>query len=95
MIRAMAEGLADGFVYATEAATGRPLWRFRAAPAERKIPVYGSLSSTWPVAGGVLVEKGVAYAAAGHRQLRRHPRLRPGRRYRRDPLAEQHLRRRT
>jgi outer membrane protein assembly factor BamB len=29
------------------------------------IPVYGSLRSTWPVAGGVLVEDGVAYAAAG------------------------------
>ena len=38
---------------------------FRAAPLERKIPVYGSLSSTWPVGGGVLVEDGVAYAAAG------------------------------
>jgi outer membrane protein assembly factor BamB len=32
---------------------------------ERKIPVYGALSSTWPVASGVLVENGVAYAAAG------------------------------
>jgi len=58
-------GCADGFVYALEAATGRLLWRFRAAPAERKIMVYGSLSSTWPVNSGVLVEDGVAYAAAG------------------------------
>jgi outer membrane protein assembly factor BamB len=41
------------------------LWRFRAAPVERKIPVYGSLSSTWPVSSGVLIEDGVAYAAAG------------------------------
>lgn len=58
-------GSGDGWVYAFEATSGRPLWRFRAAPIERKIPVYGSLSSTWPVAGGVLVQDGVVYAAAG------------------------------
>ncbi|MHB1034918.1 MAG: outer membrane protein assembly factor BamB family protein [Pirellulales bacterium] len=58
-------GSGDGWVYAFEAATGRTLWRFRAAPAERKIPIYGSLCSTWPVASGVLVEDGVVYAAAG------------------------------
>jgi outer membrane protein assembly factor BamB len=58
-------GSGDGWIYCLEAATGRRLWRFRAAPAERVIPVYGSLRSTWPVAGGVLVADGVAYAAAG------------------------------
>ena len=58
-------GSGDGWIYCLEAATGRRLWRFRAAPAERAIPVYGSLGSTWPVASGVLVEDGVAYAAAG------------------------------
>ena len=58
-------GSADGWIYAFEAVNGRLLWRFRAAPVERKIPVYGSLASTWPVAGGVLVDSGVAYAAAG------------------------------
>jgi outer membrane protein assembly factor BamB len=58
-------GSADGWVYSYEAASGRLLWRFRAAPIERKMPVYGVLSSTWPVASGVLVEDGVAYAAAG------------------------------
>jgi len=58
-------GSADGRVYAFEAAGGRPLWRFRVAPAERWISVYGKLSSTWPVAGGVVVEDGVVYAAAG------------------------------
>lgn len=58
-------GSGDGWVYAFEAKTGRLLWRFRIAPAERKIPVYGSLLSTWPVASGVLVEDGTAYAAAG------------------------------
>jgi outer membrane protein assembly factor BamB len=58
-------GSADGRVYAWEAATGRPLWSFRAAPAERWIPVYGKLISTWPVAGGVVVQDGIVYAAAG------------------------------
>jgi len=58
-------GSGDGYVYAFEAQTGRLLWRFRAAPAQRMMPVYGLLSSTWPAASGVLVEDGVAYAAAG------------------------------
>jgi len=58
-------GSGDGWVYAIEARTGRLLWRFRVAPEERKIPVYGSLLSTWPAASGVLVEDGVAYVAAG------------------------------
>jgi len=55
----------DGWVYVFEAKTGRRLWRFRAAPEERKIPVYGSLMSTWPASSGVLIEDGVAYFAAG------------------------------
>ena len=58
-------GSADGWVYAFEAATGRRLWRFRVGPAGRRIPVYGKLISTWPVAGGVLVHEGIVYAAAG------------------------------
>jgi outer membrane protein assembly factor BamB len=58
-------GSGDGWVYALDATTGRLLWRFRAAPAERKIPVYGRLLSTWPAASGVLVEGGTAYVAAG------------------------------
>ncbi len=58
-------GSADGRVYAYEAATGRLLWRYRVAPQERWISVYDSLISTWPVAGGVVVEDGIVYAAAG------------------------------
>jgi len=58
-------GSNDGRVYAYEAATGRRLWCFRAAPVERKIPVYGTLASTWPVAGGVVADNGIVYAAAG------------------------------
>ncbi len=58
-------GSGDGWIYCLEAATGRLSWRFRAAPVERIMPVHGSLTSTWPVGSGVLVDKGVAYAAAG------------------------------
>jgi outer membrane protein assembly factor BamB len=58
-------GSGDGWIYCFEAGSGKSLWRFRAAPLERTIPLYGSLSSTWPVGGGVLVDEGVAYAAAG------------------------------
>lgn len=58
-------GSADGWIYALNAETGKLLWRFRGAPVERKIMVHGTLQSTWPVASGVLVENGVAYAACG------------------------------
>jgi len=61
-------GSNDGRVYAFEAKTGRLLWRFRLAPCERKTMVYERLASTWPVAGGVVVEDGVLYAAAGMAQ---------------------------
>jgi len=62
-------GSGDGWIYCYEAASGTLLWRFRAAPAERKVPLYGTLSSTWPVGSGVLVHDGVAYAAAGNANL--------------------------
>ncbi|GAG12236.1 unnamed protein product, partial [marine sediment metagenome] len=58
-------GSGDGWAYCFEAASGRLLWRFRAAPKERRISVYGTLSSTWPVSSGVLVHDRVAYLAAG------------------------------
>ncbi len=58
-------GSGDGWVYCLNALNGERIWRFRAAPLERKIPVYGSLLSTWPAASGVLVDKGTVYVAAG------------------------------
>jgi len=58
-------GSADGYVTTLEARTGRRLWSFRVAPRERRIPVFGKLISTWPVAGGVVVRDGTVYAAAG------------------------------
>jgi outer membrane protein assembly factor BamB len=58
-------GSADGRVYAYEARTGRFLWSHRIGPQADRIPVYGRLISRWPVAGGVVVQNGKVYAAAG------------------------------
>jgi len=58
-------GSCDGWVYACAAATGKRIWKFRVAPVERRIPVYGRIASTWPVAGGVAVDRHAVYAAAG------------------------------
>ncbi|NOU35982.1 MAG: PQQ-binding-like beta-propeller repeat protein [Kiritimatiellaceae bacterium] len=58
-------GCGDGYVYCLSASTGDELWRFRAAPTERRIMIFGQLSSAWPVHSGILVHDGLAYAAAG------------------------------
>ena len=58
-------GSGDGRAWCFDLASGKTLWCFRAAPLERRIPVYGRLLSTWPVASGVMVADGVAYCAAG------------------------------
>ena len=58
-------GSGDGNVYALEATTGRLLWKFNSAPVERRIMVYGSLCSSWPVNSGILIEDGILYFAAG------------------------------
>ena len=58
-------GCADGKVYAFSAGTGDLLWSFRIGPNSDRIPVFGSLISAWPVAGGVVVDNGTLYAAAG------------------------------
>ncbi len=84
-------GGGDGWVYCLEAATGRLLWRFRAAPQERMMPVYGSLTSTWPVGSGVLVDHGVVYAAAGISNFDGTHVYALDALTRQDPLAESHL----
>ena len=58
-------GSADGWVYCLRADDGRLVWRFRAAPQERLIGVFGQLESAWPVHGSILVMDGTAYFAAG------------------------------
>jgi outer membrane protein assembly factor BamB len=58
-------GSADGWVYCLRASDGELVWRFRAAPMERRVLAYGQLESAWPVLGGVLVYDGLAYFGCG------------------------------
>ena len=58
-------GAADGWVTCVRLSDGQFVWRFRAAPTDRRIVVDGQLESVWPVHGNVLVHDGTAYFAAG------------------------------
>jgi len=58
-------GSADGCVYCLRASDGELIWRFRAAPHERRVVAFGQVESAWPVHGSVLVTGNVAYFAAG------------------------------
>ncbi len=58
-------GSADGRVYAFAAADGGFLWSYRVGPSAERIPVFDRLISAWPVSGGVAVQDGTVYAAAG------------------------------
>ena len=42
-------GSCDGWAYCLDAATGALLWRWRGAPSEHSIMIYGKLISSWPV----------------------------------------------
>jgi len=50
-----------------EAHTGRLVWRFRGAPHDRRINLYGHLASNWPVNTGITAHDGTVYFAAGLR----------------------------
>jgi outer membrane protein assembly factor BamB len=58
-------GSRDGWVYCLRSSDGALVWRFRAAPDERRIVVHEQVESVWPVFGSVLVEGGLVYASAG------------------------------
>ncbi|MBT4819649.1 MAG: PQQ-binding-like beta-propeller repeat protein, partial [Lentisphaerae bacterium] len=58
-------GAADGYVYCLRAADGEMVWRFRAAPIDRRQMAFQRIESLWPVHGSVLVEDGVLYCVAG------------------------------
>jgi len=58
-------GSADGRVYCLRASDGELVWRFLAAPADRRIAYFDQIESAWPVHGSVLLDKGVAYFTAG------------------------------
>lgn len=58
-------GSTDGWAYCLRASDGVLVWRFRAAPVDRRLPSFEQLESVWPVHGSVLVQDGYAYFVAG------------------------------
>ncbi len=61
-------GTSLGWIYSISVSRGQLEWRFRAAPRDDRIVAFGQVESLWPVPGSVLVDQGMAFAAAG-----RHP----------------------
>ncbi len=58
-------GSADGWVTCLRASDGELIWRFRAAPRDRRLVSYEQLESVWPVSGSVLIQDGRVYFVAG------------------------------
>ncbi len=58
-------GTGDGKLVALEAATGRLLWEFLAAPVREQTRWYGHIVNRWPVLGGAVVKGDTVYTAAG------------------------------
>jgi len=64
-------GTRNGFVYCLRASDGALVWRYRAAPRDRRLVAYEQIESVWPVHGSVLVDDklsggvATAYFAAG------------------------------
>ena len=48
-------GATDGYVYSVNATDGRLVWRFRAAPLDRRQVHFERVESVWPVNGNILV----------------------------------------
>jgi outer membrane protein assembly factor BamB len=58
-------GSADGHVYCLNASDGKLMWRYRAAPEDRRMMAFDQVESVWPVHGSVLVQNDVLYCVAG------------------------------
>lgn len=58
-------GSADGWVYCLRTADGELVWRFRAAPVDRRVVSFEQVESAWPVHGSVLVHEGIVQCVAG------------------------------
>jgi outer membrane protein assembly factor BamB len=58
-------GSKDGYVYCLRASDGRLVWRFLAAPADKRIAYFDQVESAWPVHGSILVDNNTAYFTAG------------------------------
>lgn len=58
-------GSRDGYVYCLRASDGQLVWRFLAAPTDRRVAYFDQVESAWPVHGSILVENNTAYFTAG------------------------------
>jgi outer membrane protein assembly factor BamB len=59
-------GCRDGFVYCLHPDDGALVWRYRAAPEDRRIVAWGRVESAWPVHGGVLASDDAVEYIAGY-----------------------------
>ena len=55
----------DGYVYCLRASDGALVWRFQAAPADRRHFAFEQMESVWPVHGSVLLSDGKVSFVAG------------------------------
>jgi len=62
-------GCRDGRVYCLRASDGALVWRFNAAPEDRRIVAFRQIESCWPVCGSVLVTGGTVYFVAGRTSM--------------------------
>jgi outer membrane protein assembly factor BamB len=58
-------GSRDGYVYNLRASDGKLIWRFLAAPVDRRHVAFGRLESVWGCHGSVLFKDDTIYVAAG------------------------------
>jgi outer membrane protein assembly factor BamB len=58
-------GANDGWIYCVRATDGELVWRYLAAPEDRRLMSFEQLESVWPVHGSVLVQNGFVFGVAG------------------------------
>ena len=58
-------GANDGWIYCVRATDGQLVWRYLAAPEDRRLMAFEQLESVWPVHGSVLVQNGFVFGVAG------------------------------
>lgn len=58
-------GANDGWIYCLRATDGELIWRYLAAPEDRRLMAFEQLESVWPIHGSVLVQNGFVFGVAG------------------------------
>ena len=58
-------GADDGCVYCLDVSSGKQLWKFRAAPGDRRVLGNERLISVWPVRSGLVMHEGRLFFTAG------------------------------